>query len=186
MDNGNLLAPRALPQCRRRRTRTGTTRNSSAAAMAHSLTAVLPQLASAASSSSSSSCSSSSSFSSSSSPSPGNHFFSLSSSLLSRMPAVAWSFSKASSFTGLSIHEAAVAAAIVTGHGNSQQLRCGGVSRVRGSEKSDGFRCRAAAAATAAEAPVVSSNGAAGVSASSPEKLFGRQYFPLSAIVGQV
>ncbi|CAK9192618.1 unnamed protein product [Sphagnum jensenii] len=101
------------------------------------------------------------------------------------MPAVAWSFSKASSFTGLSIHETAVAAAIVTGHGNSQQLHCGGVSRVRGSEKSVGFRCRAAAAATAAEAPVVSSNGAAGVSASSPEKLFGRQYFPLSAIVGQ-
>jgi len=157
-------------------------RATAAAAMAHSLTAVLPQLASAASSSSSSSsCSSSSS----SSSSPGNHFFSLSSSLLSRMPAVAWSFSKASSFSGLSIHEAAVAAAIVTGHGNSQH--CGGVSRVRGSEKSVGFRCRAAAAAaTAAEAPVVSSNGAAGVSASSPEKLFGRQYFPLSAIVGQV
>ncbi len=155
-------------------------RATAAAAMAHSLTAVLPQLASAASSSSSC-CSSSSS----SSPSPGNHFFSLSSSLLSRMPAVAWSFSKASSFSGLSIHEAAVAAAIVTGHGNSQH--CGGVSRVRGSEKSVGFRCRAAAAAaTAAEAPVVSSNGAAGVSASSPEKLFGRQYFPLSAIVGQV
>jgi hypothetical protein len=103
------------------------------------------------------------------------------------MPAVAWSFSKASSFSGLSIHEAAVAAAIVTGHGNSQQLRCGGVGTVRGSEKSVGFRCRAAAAAaTAAEAPVASSNGAAGASASSPEKLFGRQYFPLAAIVGQV
>jgi hypothetical protein len=36
------------------------------------------------------------------------------------------------------------------------------------------------------EAPVASSNGAAGASASSPEKLFGRQYFPLAAIVGQV
>jgi len=35
------------------------------------------------------------------------------------------------------------------------------------------------------EAPVASSNGAAGASASSPEKLFGRQYFPLAAIVGQ-
>ncbi|CAM6020278.1 unnamed protein product, partial [Sphagnum balticum] len=57
----------------------------------------------------------------------------------------------------------------------------------RHSEKSVGFRCRAAAAAatTAAEAPVASSNGAAGASASSPEKLFGRQYFPLAAIVGQ-